>query len=336
MDDMKFFNFVSLGSACPVAASLSKYGLRGWSGVFDWLVTDDFSWVLHYLETDFKDFLQKENLEIFRDNPKYFRDKASGFLFIHEEYYFMSEYAKLKDKYAHRINNFLNRTQSRTCFLRAIASDEEVKYIQENGPYISRIVKKNNPDNEIIFFIKDGVKVPLSLAFPFYVVKGPYAGGVTREELRNWLDASPKFLQFCAEHTDSITLMNNLIFDAKKEAPSEQIKRHRYQLATELLKTDFETISLPKEIIIYGAGNIGESFFRRIRTKCKIVAFVDERMQGKKIDEIPILGLENIDYEKAVPFVVTATYDYYAIRQKIREYDEKVEVLSLDEILKNK
>lgn len=38
---VKFSNFVSLGYICPVAASMSKYGLRSWSGPFDWLITKD-------------------------------------------------------------------------------------------------------------------------------------------------------------------------------------------------------------------------------------------------------------------------------------------------------
>ena len=57
-----FSNFISLGSACQTASSMEKYGLRGWSGPFDWLVTDSLQWVLHYMETDFADFLKKENI----------------------------------------------------------------------------------------------------------------------------------------------------------------------------------------------------------------------------------------------------------------------------------
>ena len=43
-----FSNFVSLGEACKVAASMSKYGLRSFSGPFDWVITRRFDMVLHY------------------------------------------------------------------------------------------------------------------------------------------------------------------------------------------------------------------------------------------------------------------------------------------------
>lgn len=76
---------------------MSKYGLRSFSGVFDWLVSD-FVWVLHYIETDFSDFLLQENLERYDAHSLHFRDKQSGFLFIHDKEDFIKEYDKLKDK----------------------------------------------------------------------------------------------------------------------------------------------------------------------------------------------------------------------------------------------
>lgn len=76
-----FDYFVSLGYSCPTASSMSKYGLRSFSGLFDWLISADFSWVLHFIETDFTDFLQKDRLELFDNHLKKFRDTASGFVF---------------------------------------------------------------------------------------------------------------------------------------------------------------------------------------------------------------------------------------------------------------
>ena len=87
-----FDYFISLGFTCPVASSMSKYGLRSFSGVFDWLITPDFGWVLHYIETDFKDFLLQENLERYDEYPLHFRYKQSGFRFLHETVVFESRY----------------------------------------------------------------------------------------------------------------------------------------------------------------------------------------------------------------------------------------------------
>lgn len=82
--DNMFDNFVSLGNECPVAVSMSKYGLRNWSGVFDWLVTGNFNIVLHLIEHNFKDFMLKESLENLPNNKNAFQDKKFGIIFIHD------------------------------------------------------------------------------------------------------------------------------------------------------------------------------------------------------------------------------------------------------------
>jgi len=100
-----FSNFVSLGVACPTASSMSKYGLRSWSGPFDWLVTEAFEWVLYFIENDFFGFLEKKNLERVKGSPKKFVDKKSGFVFLHDqEYPFEVRFDELKQKYQKRIN----------------------------------------------------------------------------------------------------------------------------------------------------------------------------------------------------------------------------------------
>ena len=57
-----FHNFISLGAWCPTAASMSKYGLRNGSFLFDWLGTPRFESVIHFIENEFSDFLLKENI----------------------------------------------------------------------------------------------------------------------------------------------------------------------------------------------------------------------------------------------------------------------------------
>ena len=73
-----FSNFVSLGEACKVAASMSKYGLRSFSGPFDWVITRRFDMVLHYLENDFEDFLEKSKLEPIDEAGIRFKNAGGG------------------------------------------------------------------------------------------------------------------------------------------------------------------------------------------------------------------------------------------------------------------
>lgn len=151
--------FVSLGSACPVAASMSKYGLRSFSGPFDWLITQDLGWVLHYIDTDFQDFLLPENLERYDECVRHFRDKKSDVRFLHESLDFEKEYEKLKEKYRLRIERFLAKTRSRTCYLRSIDNEEEFTYIKQNAEWIRRVIQKQNHDSEIVFLCRKQLSV---------------------------------------------------------------------------------------------------------------------------------------------------------------------------------
>ena len=51
--------FMQIGTRFYQKGDMSKYGLRSWSGPFDWLVTESLEWVLHFIEKDFEDFLEK-------------------------------------------------------------------------------------------------------------------------------------------------------------------------------------------------------------------------------------------------------------------------------------
>lgn len=80
-----FSSFISLGPHCATAASMSKYGLRSFSGPFDWLVSEHIEWIFYYIENDFRDFFVFENLECYQNNLNRCRDRKSGFIFLHEE-----------------------------------------------------------------------------------------------------------------------------------------------------------------------------------------------------------------------------------------------------------
>lgn len=59
----KYENCVSLGWYCGCASSLSKLGLRSVSGPFDWYFSSYRS-VLELIETEFVEFMNRENLEV--------------------------------------------------------------------------------------------------------------------------------------------------------------------------------------------------------------------------------------------------------------------------------
>ena len=72
-----------IGKNCFVASGLGKNGFRSFSGPFDWCVTT-MQCVMHYLKTDFSDFLLRENLKIVANNPHIFYDVTTGMTFNHD------------------------------------------------------------------------------------------------------------------------------------------------------------------------------------------------------------------------------------------------------------
>ncbi len=190
---MIFEDFCSLGTLCPTASSMSKYGLRSYSGVFDWLITYDFKYVLHYMENDFGDFMRRENLVRYENSPKMFCDASSKFIFMHDkEFPFETEYDKLHEKYQKKIIRFLNRTQKATCFIRIVVSKNEIEYIDRHSEYIASVIKKNCSENEIVFLVKNEIG-RLPLHFQSFILPQYEPGGgaekhceVTLMERRNF------------------------------------------------------------------------------------------------------------------------------------------------------
>jgi hypothetical protein len=327
-----FSSFVSLGAACPTASSMSKYGLRSYSAPFDWLITSNFQWVLHYMMNDFSDFLQKNNLEIHDNNPRQFREKNSGFIFIHDkDYSFVDNYDELKKKYQNRIQIFLTRTKNPTCFLRSLNNEDELNYILENSQYINDVVKKGNLQNEIVFLVKKELEVQ-SLPFRYFKMHEAW-DGQSRELLRGYFDKADDLLEFCAQNFDALTIMRNLAFDEQKERGVRTALRSRYNTLLKLLEADFNTISLAENIIIYGAGNIGKYFYKKIHKNCTVKYFIDKSKNEETIDDIPIVSLSEIKCFKNVSIIVTATHDFEKISANIRNYNDSIEIISLDNIL---
>jgi len=317
---------------------MSKYGLRSWSGPFDWLITDSLQWVLHFMENDFEDFLLRDHLERIPEYPKAFRDKMCGFVFHHDyEYPYEEKYNELKHRYQRRIDKFCDETTKETCFLRSVTNPDEIKYISENSEYINRVVKQKNCKNEIVFLLHPSVCEKENIvgicAFRHYVMPGQYNGGVGKV-IRNWFDGADDFLEYCFRNYDVMSLMQNIAFDRKHMETEYQIAQLRYWTLLELIDFDFADLELPQNIIIYGAGNIGQIFYKNIKGKCNVKCFVDKLSYGNSIDGIPIKRLDEIECDQNASFIVTATYDFESINEKIKAYNAKADVISLDAILK--
>jgi hypothetical protein len=80
-----YSNCISLGWFCGTASSLSRLGLRSYSGPFDWYFSHYWA-VLNQIENDFKDFMKWENLELSLDDAsgRTFCDRKYGFCCNHD------------------------------------------------------------------------------------------------------------------------------------------------------------------------------------------------------------------------------------------------------------
>lgn len=158
IDNKHFQNCISLGWFCGTASALNYNGIRSCSSPFDWYFSN-FANVLQMIENDFSDFLNIDNLKIDESNYQYFIDVKYDFWFTHEiQENFLEEYPLIKEKYNRRIMRFLQEIKNKTCFFRAVRDDNEIEYIIQNYQHILSVIKKHNPDNEIVFLFPNTLK----------------------------------------------------------------------------------------------------------------------------------------------------------------------------------
>lgn len=327
-----FDYYVSLGASCPIAASMSKYGLRSFSAPFDWLITPSLKWVLYYLETDFNDFLLQENLERYDEHSKHFCDKKSGIKFIHDNENFETEYDRLKDKYNRRINRFINRSKSRICYLRSLRSKEELEYVIGNAAYIKYVIRKQNCHSEIVFLCSKDLEIPDEFEFQHYIMPGIWSG-TSRRNLRAHFDHADDFLNFCGENYLGVNLIKNLAFDIQAEEHNMVLYERRYKTLSTLLSHDFSNDILSDKVIIYGAGVIGTELYKRIKYITSVIYFVDKEKAGSEYESIKIVSEDEIINEENAKIIVSATYDFENIKKKLLDKFKNEDIISLDDIL---
>lgn len=191
----KFENCISLGWFCGTASSMSRYGLRSHSGPFDWFFSD-FDSVLKVIETDFSDFMKKENLVPDKKNNKIFYDTKYRFSCNHDiESDFDHEYQFIFERYMRRAERFMQSVRRPTCFIRTVRSEREIQFIEENGEYIYKVIKKENCNNEIIYLLLKNMKRLSDEYLWFRLGLEDYSGQTY--EMRHMFDSSNDFSVYC-------------------------------------------------------------------------------------------------------------------------------------------
>lgn len=187
---------ISLGSYCAVALSMQRYGLRSSRGPFDWCVSNLES-IIKVMDTDFIDFMDRKNLYIAPGDKLIFVDEKYGFRFKHDiDSDFEKEYDNIHNKYMRIVNKFLNNISSPTCFIRSVQSLKEVEYINYNNDMIRSVIKKRNPNNDIIFLKSSSINYKIVSDFKSYEMNSDiYLKGIY--DMSNLFQHSQEFMKYC-------------------------------------------------------------------------------------------------------------------------------------------
>lgn len=238
-----------------------------------------------------------------------------------------------------RIKRFYNNIKNKTCFIRAVANQNEITYIIENLEYINYVIKKQNPNNEIVYLVEDSISVSSCIGHYYRIKNVDIIKYKNVDDLRNLFDTSYEFIDFCKNNFDESLRYHNLVYyleNRLKRMENElDMSTSNYQVLSNLESTDFQTINLPNNVIIYGAGNIGRILYNKIKCKCSVKYFIDENIDKKTYDMVPIIKVkELVDIHNIDVIIVTPIYDYNRICFNIHEIiNDKVDIVSLKEFL---
>ena len=330
-------NCISLGWFCGVASSMSRYGLRRFSGPFDWYFSD-FTSVLKVMETQFSDFMSKENLSVDTDNNRRFYDNKYGFYFPHEiQYDYEKEYDHIHQKYMRRAEQFMQDIKQPTFFIRAVRSNDEILFIKENREYIYRIIKKENPNNEIAFLILNGMqKLPNNFLW-FQLSIERYIGKTY--EMRTMFDSSSDFSEYCTKYIlPEENIVHNKEFDKehhKTDIGKELLVYNLYKRSCSIvlaLKEAYPNID-SEGIYLWGAGYYGQLVLQYlIKNGIPVNGIIDNATDkiGTLCEGVPIIPFSEIEDDRKNIFItIISDTEATEIQKQIFDTYPNVKILKL-------
>ena len=190
------------------------------------------------------------------------------------------------------------------------------KYIDMEINDIDEILINENDGREI--FVYPSVIKALELSFG----KERYCWfKKLKEEPSDMYDYVNAYLAYCGKGI----YHNELI--AKK-----QIAEKRYKLMTKLYRQGIDESKLPQKFVIYGAGNIGKSFYDCLEDKTKVSFFIDLYTKEMEYKGVPIKDRIEENLKPETCFVITPAYDMENISNMLRKGAVKPIILSLEEL----
>ena len=219
MEKIIYNEVLLIGKNCFVASGLGKNGFRSFSGPFDWCVTT-MQCVMHYLKTDFSDFLLRENLKIVANNPHIFYDVTTGMTFNHDlNNNLDDEFDNIKIKYQRRIDKFKEALNKGACLVRFVFDQNEIDWIVANNDRCKKVLKQYNTINNFVYVIHKKLTIPSDAGFVYFIYDDSLLTGMVRDKLRNSFECidNNALNVYLAEHYSLEKRKRNIIFDLKNE-----------------------------------------------------------------------------------------------------------------------
>lgn len=319
MEKNIYNDVVSIGKSCLVASGLGKNGFRSFSGPFDWCITT-MECVVHYLETDFSDFLLRENLKIVANNPHMFYDVITGIIFSHDlDNDLDNEFDNIKIKYKRRIAKFKKALNKGVCLVRFVLEQNELDWIAANNDRCEKIIKQYNVINNVVYVINKKLMIPDNVRFIHFLYDNSLPSGTGRKQLRSSFECidNDALNIYLAEHYSLEKRKQNIIFDLQNEQKrSDKI---------ELLKTKINEINVDNSkivypVVIYGAADAGRNLYNKISDKVNVLGFIDRFPTSSSYLNKPIWGFFNYKYEEGSKIVLTPITSHDVIIKDLVEH----------------
>lgn len=338
IENRQYTNCISLGWCCGVACSMNRYGLRSHSGPFDWCFSD-FESVLKVIEADFGDFMVKENLFVDANDVTLLRDLKYGFLCPHEiKHDFEKEYEEIYHKYRRRVEQFMKDIKQPTLFIRAVKSEKEISYIEENKEYIYEIIKRGHSGNEIIFLTLNTMKRLPDCFLQFKLGLEQYSSKVY--DLRTLFDSSEELYGYIKDILPCDLIERNKRFYRKHLDVETKISILMHNLDSFMIESVLKEFysDIGQGIYLFGAGTYGElASLHLIKKGITLKGIIDNNCekQGKICNGIPIISLSQIEDAVQNIFVTVEDKITTEIVKQILERYPNAKILTLSKVVSN-
>ena len=319
MEKIIYNEVLSIGKNCFVASGLGKNGFRSFSGPFDWCVTT-MQCVMHYLKTDFSDFLLRENLKIVANNPHIFYDVTTGMMFNHDlNNNLDDEFDNIKIKYQRRIDKFKEALNKGACLVRFVFDKNELDWIVANNDRCKQVLKQYNIINNFVYVIHKKLTIPSDAGFVYFIYDDSLLTGMVRDKLRNSFECidNNALNVYLAEHYSLEKRKRNIIFDLK----NEQKRTDKIELLkTKIKEINIDNTKIAYPIVIYGAADVGKSLYNEISEKVNVLGFIDKFPPSSQYFNKPIWGFSNYKYEEGSKIVLTPMTSHDVIIKDLVEH----------------